>query len=218
MTGPLHPSIAGIPASHRILSLPRTKAGYPVPYFAAWVNGEPDLRLMDGRKLAAAVTERRCWICGQKLVGATVAFTIGPMCAVNRTSAEPPGHRECGIYAAQACPFLANPAKRRREANLTGSLDDGAGIAIPRNPGVALVWITRKWSTFDDGTGGRLFHIGRPIRCLFYAHGRPATRAEIVESIDTGLPALVALAAEEGPAAVAELDRLVARAMLLVPA
>jgi hypothetical protein len=213
-----HPSVAAVQLPGRMKDLPLNKAGYPVPWFVAWFDGEPDFRVMDGNKLLRAVTERRCWLCGQRMTNPTAAFVIGPMCAVNRTSAEPPSHVPCAEYAAKACPFLANPAKRRRENNKPTAVTDPAGIMIARNPGVTLVWPTRRWSLFDDGRGGVLFDIGEPTRALWYAEGRAATRDEVVASIQSGLPTLAEMAKDDGPDACAELERRVGIAMELVPA
>lgn len=69
----------------RIARLPVNDAGYPVPWFVAWIDGKPDFRVIGPAKLPKAVKEGRCWICGDKITGPTVAFVIGPMCAVNRT-------------------------------------------------------------------------------------------------------------------------------------
>jgi hypothetical protein len=65
----------------RIAKLPVDR-GYPVPWFVAWVDGKPEFRVMDHRRLVRAIKESRCWVCGQKL-GAIRAYVLGPMCAVN---------------------------------------------------------------------------------------------------------------------------------------
>jgi hypothetical protein len=137
------------------------------------------------------------------------------MCAVNRVSAEPPSHLDCAIYAAQACPFLANPNMVRRERGLVemGRVEP-AGVMITRNPGVALVWSTRTWAPFK-APGGALFNIGDPTAVRWYAHGRVATRDEVLAAIDAGLPALREIAEAEG--AGAQLDGELARALELVP-
>lgn len=200
----------------RIAALPVNKAGYPIPWFVGYVDDEPDFRVIAPGKPQKAVVDHRCWICGQRIKGPTSAFVIGPMCAINRTSAEPPSHTECAIYAAKACPFLANPKKRRREGNKPPHMDM-PGVSIDRNPGVGLVWVTRRWSIFDDGRGGMLFDIGQPIRAMWFAEGREATRAEVLASIDSGLPFLHEVAVDEGPSAVAMLEEQTQRAMRLVP-
>lgn len=202
----------------RVAQLATSKAGYQIPWFVAIIDGEPDFRVIGPGRVDKAVRDRRCWICGQKMTGPTSAFVIGPMCAVNRVSAEPPSHRECAVYAAQACPFLVNPKKRRREGNKPEGTVAPPGEPIPRNPGVALVWITRHWSSFPDGRGGVLFDVGSATRTMWFAEGRKATRAEVLASIDSGLPILQEVAEQEGAAAEAALATQLCRAMELVPA
>lgn len=201
----------------RIAALPRDGVGRPVPWFVATVNGKPDFRVMDPDKFQRAIIEGRCWVCGQKFTGRTRAFVIGPMCAVNRVSAEPPSHRECGEFSARACPFLNNPHKQRREANMPEA-GHSAGVMIARNPGVTLVWITTSYKVESDGAGGTLFRIGPASRCDWFAEGRDATRAEVMASIDSGLPILQQMADEEGDGAPEALARLHSAALELVPA
>lgn len=202
----------------KIRALPRNDAGYPVPWFVATVDGNPDFRVIRPGGIAEAYDGQLCWICGQRRPRkAADAFVIGPMCAVNRVSAEPPSHRECAIFAARACPFLANPKKRRREHGKPEEAVSPAGEMITRNPGVALVWCSNTWSPFREGEGV-LFNVGRPLETLWFAEGRLATRAEVMASIDSGLPILAEMANDEGPDAVEALAAMVRRALPLVPA
>jgi hypothetical protein len=200
----------------------RRQAGYPVPWFVAWIGGQADFRVIAPNRIVEAVNEHRCWICGDVL-GRHLAFVIGPMCAVNRISSEPPCHRSCAEYAVQACPFLSNPAFARRETNKPAGVSEAAGYAIPRNPGVALVWNTETYKVMRVGADtpgandGLLFQLGPPLELSWWAEGRTATRAEILASIESGLP-LLRGAADDGPEAAAVLDKLVAKAMELVPA
>lgn len=187
----------------RINRLPIDDRGYPVPWFVEYVNGKPDFRVIDGRKLVRAVKEKLCWICGEKL-GTYLAFTIGPMCAINRTISEPPSHRECAEFSARVCPFLSLPKKKRDEEDLPAGAVEAAGIGLKRNPGVVCVWITKGYMIMRV-ENGILFRIGDPLETKWYAHGRSATRAEILESINSGIPLLKA--EEEGPEAVKELRR-----------
>jgi hypothetical protein len=223
MSGALRAGLPELPPRIRRLPVHR---GYPVPWFVQWMDGEqavdpgvgaPDFRVMDSRKLARALKESRCWVCGEKL-GAIRCYVVGPMCAVNRTSAEPPSHRDCAEFSARACPFLSRPHMRRREAGKPAGLAESPGIMLARNPGVTLVWVTRGTLTKRDFNGGLLFDLGEPIETLWFAEGREATRAEVMASIDSGLPALRELAEEEGPLALRELERYMDRAMPLVPA
>ena len=222
------------PLTDRIARLP-VHRGYPVPWFVEWITtdangepeqqrigvGEPDFRIMSRERFYIALRSSLCWVCGDRL-GAHKAFTIGPMCAVNRTSAEPPSHRECAEWSARNCPFLTRPHMRRREAGLPAGIDPNdpnvPGIMLKRNPGVTLVWITRKPRTKRDPNGGILFDIGDPEDVSWWCQGRRATRDEVQASIDSGLPALSELAALDGPSAMRELDRRVEAAEVLLPA
>jgi len=202
-----------------------------VPWFVTWLDdqgrptanghGTPDFRVVTRGRIAVALRLRLCWICGGKL-GSHKAFVIGPMCAVNRISSEPPQHLACATFAATACPFLVNPHQRRRDTRLPDGTGDADGVMIRRNPGVALVWVTRAFSLVPAGAGGSdpngiLFHVGTPESTLWFCEGRPATRDEIVASIDSGVALLRPEAIREGPASIAQLDGYVARAMALVP-
>lgn len=194
------------PLPPRIARLPVDARGYPVPWFVEWIDGKPEFRVMDGRKWKRAVEDQRCWICGEKL-GTWKAFSIGPMCALNRVSAEPPSHLECAEFAARACPFLARPEAHRRENGLPDGAEAPAGEMICRNPGVSLVWVTKRYQLFWAPTGnqGYLIDIGQPSRALWFARGREATRDEVLASIESGYPALLKAAQEEGPRSVESL-------------
>lgn len=181
----------------RIERLPVDKRGYPIPWFVAWLHegeevergeGEPDFRIMCSTAIREALDTGRCWVCGQTL-GSNLAFNIGPMCAVNRISAEPPSHRDCADWSARACPFLSKPKASRREAKMPEETKELPGVAIMRNPGVALVWVTRKYE-LKPVDNGVLFEIGDPQEVRWYAEGREATREEIMHSIDSGMPRL----------------------------
>jgi len=192
----LRPELKDIP--WRMLDLPIDERGYPVPWFVEWIDGKPEFRIMSPLKWKRAVREKLCWICGAKLRAYQV-FVLGPMCGITRTTSEPPCHRECARWAARFCPFLARPhAKRRGEEEL---LEMGAasvgGNAIKRNPGVALLWCARDFEVWRPEAGGVLITVGEPISWEWWAEGRIATRAEVMESIRTGLPFLEAEAQQQ---------------------
>lgn len=176
------------PLPPRVAALPVDKRGYPVPWFVTWVNGEPDFRIVESRKVFLGHTQHLCWICGQPL-GRTFSFVAGPMCAVNRTSAEPPSHTDCGQFAATACPFMLLPRAQRRESNLPEGTTEPAGVMIKRNPGVAMVWVTKQYRIHLHPEGP-LFQFGDPIQVHWYACGQPATRQQVLDSIESGLPYL----------------------------
>jgi len=204
-----------------IARLPRNKANYPVPWFVWWNDeGVPDFRVVKPGAVPQALALRLCWICGHAfLPRENRAFTIGPMCAVNRISAEPPSHYGCAVFAATRCPFLIRPQMTRRERHMPAEAVPPAGFSIRRNPGVALVWVTvhKGWHAFRDGDGGILFDVGEPRRVRWYAEGRAATRAEVLASIESGLPLLLDAAGAGGAEAVNELEAMRQRALILVP-
>lgn len=194
MRAGLRPDLPPLP--DRMRALPLDARGYPVPWFVAWIDGVPDFRVIGPDKIATAASQKRCWLCGVQLdrwkrFAWEGAFVIGPMCALNRTTSEPPCHRECAIFAATACPFLTRPNAERRAANLPADHTAPAGVGLTRNPGVSLVWITRSWQWYPV-VNGVLCQVGDPREVLWFAEGREATRDEIEESIESGLPLLLA--------------------------
>jgi hypothetical protein len=199
-----------------IAGLPRDKHHRYVPWFVSTETGEPDFRVIRRGGIPEAVNRQLCWVCGTHR-GREAAFVIGPMCAINRISAEPPSHRECARYSADVCPFLTTPSMTRRERGLPGDRVDPAGKAIWRNPGVALVWYSRSWKIVYDPNGGALFDVGEPSRVYWRCQGREATRAEVLASIDSGFPILLKQAEEDGGGALDKLQRQHTAAMKLLP-
>jgi hypothetical protein len=215
--GVLNQRIAHLQMPDRLRHLPISAEGYPVPWFVAWIDGVPDFRIVDTDKLVRAAKYHKCMLCGEPL-GRFKTFTIGPMCAVNRTSSEPPSHHDCASYAATACPFLTQPRMRRNEKDLPEQRREPAGIMLRRNPGVTLLWTCVSYKPFRDSDGGVLFRVGDPWNIEFMCQGRTATRAEILESMDSGLPSLMAEAEAEGPDAIAALKQRYSQVLLeLVP-
>lgn len=206
----------------RLRKLPVDARGYPVPWFVAWVDGPdgkqvPEFRAADARKFRAAVTLKLCWVCGEPL-GRWLAFPIGPMCAITRTTAEPPNHVECAEWSIRNCPFLSQPRQVRRDDDLPADIQQAAGFAIKRNPGVICLWVTREYELFDDGRGKPLITVGKPERTSWWCEGRAATRAEVEASVDGGLPILLAEAKTQGKFAVEALGKCVEQAAALFPA
>lgn len=203
------------PLPSRMQTLKLDHRGYPVPWFVAWFDDKPDFRVMDGDKLQQAVRFKKCWVCGSPL-GRNFTFCIGPMCAINRTIGEPPSHFECVDFSARACPFLTLPKAQRRDANLPEGQWSPTGLK--RNPGVVLLWTTDRYRVIRGDAGEPLFRLGDPQRLEWIAEGRTATRAEILESIESGLPLLRGMAEEQGPDAIEAFESAVRLGMQLVPA
>jgi hypothetical protein len=210
------------PVPPRMQLLPIEERGYPVPWFVQWVDGKPDFRVMDRRKWGLAVRFGNCWLCGEPC-GVLRTFVIGPMCGVNRTTSEPPCHEECAEFAATACPFMTLPKSGYRHGDYDET-QQPAGMPIFRNPGVTCLWTTREFSVFrtggleGPGNPGRLIHLGDPRKVRWFAQGRKATRAEVLTSIDGGIPFLRREAQAQSQDAVDALDRMLLEFQRYLPA
>jgi hypothetical protein len=161
----------------RMLRLPVDPRGYVVPWFVDWKDGKPEFRAMSLEKWKRAVKEKRCWVCGGRM-GRFMTFVAGPMCGINRTDEVIGNSGRCV-----------------------------GGIALLRNPGVAMLWTCFDYSPFPDGRGGMLLNMGVPDHVEWFCEGRRATRAEVLKSIEGGMPALISMAMQE-PGAIAHLDKL----------
>ena len=196
------------PVPDRIARLPKDHRGYPVPFFVEWAGGKPLFPVMDPDKMKACMRRSLCWICGEPL-GAYKAFAIGPMCTVNRISAEPPQHVDCAKFATANCPFMTQPLAKRTPMDKFGPVQKPGGVMIERNPGVTAIWVTKSYTVIRDA-GKPLWRLGPATTLQFWARGRHATRSEVDHSIGTGLPILRKHAALEGPEAIRELERQLA--------
>jgi hypothetical protein len=213
-----------IPIPRRMRHLPIADSGYVVPWFVSRLDdGSYDFRAVEIPKFARAMKQKLCWLCGQTL-GRHMAFVIGPMCMVNRTTSEPPSHLECAEYAVRACPFLTQPKMRRNAKGIPEMLESGeatspAGEHIDRNPGACAIYTTLTYSAFRVGGGkaGMLIRLGEPEHVSFYREGRPATRAEVLESIDSGMPLLRSMAMADGEDANKQLGFQYQWALQLLP-
>lgn len=203
-----------IPA--RMADLPRDRHDRLVPWFVAIIDGQPDHRVADTAKFYRALKAGLCWLCGG-ILGRNKAFVLGPMCAVNRVTAEPPSHRDCALYAAIACPFLTTPQMVRRDRGLPEDYTDPAGQMILRNPGAVAVWITPTY-TIKRLPDGLLIDIGDAQEVFWFAEGLPATRSQVMASLDSGMPLLEEAAQAQGAHAVRQLlDHEYPAALALLP-
>lgn len=215
----LNARIRDIEIPPRMRALPISDTGYPVPWFVAKVQGAYDFRVADQDKLKQAINKLKplCWLCGQPL-GRHFVFVLGPMCAVNRVTSEPPCHRDCAEYAIKACPFLTKPNMRRNVKDLPDQRLEPAGYGLDRNPGAVVMWTTKTFTAFnpDHGKPGLLFRVGPPEHLTYWCEGRAATRDEVRASIDSGMPLLRRVAKLQGSEH--ELDKQYATCLTLLPA
>jgi hypothetical protein len=201
----------------RLARLPVDQKGRPVPWFVAWINDQPDFRIVAAGKVEEAVRFNKCFLCGEPL-GRWLSFAVGPMSVINGTAPEPPAHKECAAYAVIACPFLARPTMRRRSAGLPEGLTVAAhapGATAAHNPGVTAIWTTRSQTPFPDGKGGLLLRMGPMTELVWYAEARPATRAEVLEALAAERDALLTHADAAEHAAI---EAAYTRALALAPA
>jgi hypothetical protein len=206
-----------VPMPDRITRRPRDPRGYPIPWFVAVIDGKPDFKLADEEKLHIAIKKRVCWICGQPL-GKHLAFVVGPISSINRASGEPPCHHDCAEYAVKACPFMVLPKMiyDNNNPNLDLAKPHDAAV-MPHNPGVACIWTTTKYQ-LNIKREGIIFILGDPDQVEWYAQGRYATRQEVIDGLNKGLPVLGALAEKEGPKSVQQLAEAIQRTAVLLPA
>ena len=183
-TEPLRPELEPLPPRMTALKVAR---GYPVPWFVSWVDGAPEFRCMDAPKWSRAIKEKLCWVCGEKL-GKHMTFVAGPMCGINRISSEPPCHHDCAQWSARNCPFLSKPQMVRRENDMPEGKRTSPTM-IPRNPGVTMLWTTKTYHLFRHADEV-LIRMGEAERVEWWALGKPATRAQVDESVEAGLPKL----------------------------
>ena len=215
----LNAAVRDIPMPDRMKKLPISDKGFPIPWFVHFdQDGVPNFTAIHPGRIVQAHNKRLCWLCGERL-GAYQCFTVGPMCVVNKVSAEPPSHLDCAQYATRACPFLVNPRAKRNHKALPDEHVPPPGEMIERNPGVTALYITKRYTVFKVPNGS-LFNIGNPIKIEWWCQGRAATRAEVDISIESGLPSLYAACDKDDDPKEArvELEKYIARARLLLPA
>lgn len=188
----------GLPDPPRKMATrPVDHRGYPVPWFVAFVNGAWDFRVIDTPKLNIAVQQQLCWLCGKRL-GTWHTFVTGPMCAISRTTAEPPCHYDCAKFAAMACPFLSLPKSQRNDANLPAGTTEPPGVFFQGNPGACCLYSTQKRYTFwypDASEPKYLIRMPPAERIEFFTLGRPATEQEQKAAIDRAIGTLQEAAA-----------------------
>jgi hypothetical protein len=87
--------------------------------------------------------------------------------------------------------------RREDEAiNNAAFAENVAGFGLTRNPGVAMLWITRTYDIFRV-ENGYLIQMGEPESVEWWACGKVATREQVLESVNSGLPNLEAVAKTE---------------------
>jgi hypothetical protein len=173
---------------------------YPVPFFVSWFlegrlmrpgtpGSKPDFRVMSGQAWSVCLAHRRCWICGDVL-GSLATFVAGPLSILQRGSVEPPSHRDCAEYAVRTCPHMLNPGREKRDTNMPTDIEGPPdGLLADYNPGIAATYVTRTWQVIKDERP--VFILGSPVSVSWWREGRPASRREIINAMELGLPDVV---------------------------
>lgn len=211
--------LATVRMPSRIAKLARDERGFPVPWFVPWIDRKPVFPCFDEVKFARAVSRKCCWVCGEPL-GKVLVFVVGPMCTMNRVSAEPPSHLDCARYSVQVCPFLSNPAMRRVPLD---KINGGAwvlppgGTMLPHNPGVMALWVAGSYRVINTDTGA-IVRMGNPTGGVtWWTRGRIATPAEAAEAFSVGAGRLLGHASREGDAATVMCGVMIRDARKLLP-
>lgn len=143
-----------VPMPAAVASRPRDARGIPVPAITRWERGEPVFREASGERQLLCALQNRCSICAtqvdqsegvwqvvdeQAAKWISYALRRGAEPASVFTTYEVPGHYACMLYAAVACPFLANSNARRTIDGELPGLEDDVSAGTRRGALSALV-------------------------------------------------------------------------------
>lgn len=207
-----------MPMPHRIYNLPvHQEFKVPTPWFAAETSpGKWDLRVVDPKKIFAAIGGNRCWVCGKPIDNCEYTFTIGPMCAINKVTTEPPAHYECAEWSTRACPALNHTQSQRRKKSLPNHKQP-AGIGFEGLPQVSVLWQTTYYDV-ENLSDGIILKIGEPTAPLIWRQGgKNVSRDVAAEALQAGFQQLFPLAQAEGKEAVDFLSQSMIEAINLLP-
>lgn len=190
-------AMTGRPVDHR---------GFYVPWFvtAKTDDGLWDFVRIDPRRIREAYDREICFISGEPL-GRYRSFVIGPMCCINRITAEPPSKREIAEWSTRVCPFISNPMAKRPDLE-DGTYNAAPGVMIPDNPGVIAIWtVDRHDYTMDRN---RIINLGDPSHLAFYTHKREATPDEVRKAMVFGANRLLDMAQQQSAESVQYLEEV----------
>jgi len=172
--------------------------GFVVPWFVAWYlddkqvdertpGAKPSFPTVDFGKLVQAHKRNRCWICGNAL-GSNKAFVMGPSSAIMATSTEPPSHLSCAGYAVVTCPFITDPnrgySSEKRPLRASEKVIEEMSR---RNPGLAVIWVTKTYEPSRIGGQMAFKIIGQPVSIQFWKEKRKATYKEVADAMQLAI-------------------------------
>jgi len=169
----------------RIDALPLDRRGYPIPFIVLRDGeGNPVFAANDIQRIALAVRERLCHVCGQALEGEPVWFVGGAGSALLNGSHgayyDGPMHHECMRFAVEHCPHLAHrmtgpvaPAIQKRLKAQGIATEDRT--VLPGTPEIFVAVSPHGGYEFRGGSGydfkGGIFTVRRPFRKVEYWQG-----------------------------------------------
>lgn len=173
--------------------LDRDHRGYPIPFIVArGVDGKPDFRINDARKVEMCLWEGLCAVSGRKLQDNDVWFVGGPKAAYHPLGGylDPPAMKVCLVWALRVCPFLVarrytmkdNPTPRFTPTQEMGfkvnpAVDPDApdmfvlartdGISlVEQGPGQYVLLPNRPWLEVEHWRAGSLIEVRRRAQTL----------------------------------------------------
>jgi len=186
----------------RIRMLGHDAIGNPLLYFAErGANGLMNYRAVRAEAVDRCITHGLCYICGQPL-GRNKAFLTGPVGALRQIAIDPPCHRGCAVFAAQACPYFTAP-RLRPDAMLTNN--------------ACCVWTTRSFTSLPIDNAIH-YHLGKPIEVTWFSQGEPASHEQVLRAMQSALRILLDVARDDSEAAVNAVLQSVARLRQYMPA
>ncbi len=184
-------------APHEMRGRPVDHRGFYVPWFVTrkTAEGHWDFAGVDTNRLVECLEKGVCWVSGVPL-GKFASFVVGPMCCINRVSAEPPVKRNIAEWSVKVCPFLSRPLAKRPGEAPEGHVTPG--IMVADNPGLEFIWTCKRSEVYRGPEG--LFRLGEPDSVTAWTKGRPAEKDEIRQVMEKGYEKLVGIARKHGQA------------------
>ncbi len=115
--------LESIPMPTGVSLLKKDDRGFPIPYFAAYIDGKPDFRVIDPDHHRRCIDYKLCGICGYHFGGKPAAFVGGPKSIESHLFLDAPLHEECATYALRVCPYLAAPTFRTHHVYIDGAVE-----------------------------------------------------------------------------------------------
>lgn len=215
-----------------VAARPRDSRGVPVPAITRWEGGVPVFTEASGDRQLLCALQNRCSICAAPMSEGDgvwhvvddqpakwIAYALGrgqEPAGVFRTY-EVPGHYACMLYAAVACPFLANPTARRSvDGAAAGEVAAEVRAGARRGGLSGLVEFGRCVVRTLPESGGFEVELDRPRTIHTYRNGAellPLLREVIAAEPERAVPVIEGFGPDER--AVARELRRMAKAMSL---